>query len=234
MKAAVLHEFEKPLSIDKVQIREPGEDEVLVRIKSSGICHSDLHVYHGREKGKMPLILGHECAGIVEQVGSKVHQSFKEGDRVLADYRITCGDCYYCSAGRSNLCETAYDFGFDVDGAFSEFIVLPSRQLFPLPSEISFEIGSIIGCAVVTAYHALQVGEMRPSDTVAVFGVGGVGYNILKFARAFGASKLVAVDIDDRKLARAQKLGALIINPTEVNPEKRIRAYPKNQALSRS
>lgn len=230
MRAGVLHEFNKPLLVESVPMPKMGETDALVRIKASGICHSDLHIYHGREAGKMPVILGHECAGIVESVGSRVTNA-KVGDRVIVDYRLTCGDCYYCSIGRSNICDSAVDIGFDLDGAYAQFIAVPSRQLTPLPREISFEQGAIIGCAVVTAYHATRVAEFRPGNTVAIVGLGGIGYHILKFVRAFGASTIFAVDVDDRKLVRAAKLGATTINPAVEPAERQIKRLTNGQGV---
>jgi 2-desacetyl-2-hydroxyethyl bacteriochlorophyllide A dehydrogenase len=216
MKAAVLHKFNSPLSLDTVPLPEIGNTDVLVKIKASGICHSDLHHWRGSSAfsvpPKLPLILGHECAGVVERVGPFV-KNVKPGDRVVADYLLTCGDCYYCSSGRSNLCDSARAFGYSIDGAYAEYMALPSRQLFSLPAEISYEQGAIIGCAVVTAYHAVRFAELTSSNSVAIFGIGGIGYNILKLSQALGAKRIIAVDVDDRKLARASRLGAETINP---------------------
>ena len=232
MKAAVLHEFNKPLVLESVPVPEVGRNDVLLRIRASGICLSDVHIRRAREAEgtKMPLIPGHECAGVIERVGADV-KNVKPGDRVLADYRLTCGECYYCSSGKTNLCQSAKDIGFTVDGAYAEYIVLPSRQLFPLPDEISFEEGAIIGCAVVTAYHATRIAELRAGNSVAVIGIGGVGYHILKLSRAAGAGRIVAVDLDDRKLARAAKLGAETINPQHEPADKLIKKLTRNEGV---
>lgn len=232
MKAAVLHEFNKPLVLESVPVPEIGRTDVLIRIRASGICLSDVHICRGREvEGmKTPLIPGHECAGVIERVGADV-KNVKPGDRVVADYRLTCGQCYYCDSGRTNLCHSAKDIGFTVDGAFAEYIVLPSRQAFPLPDQISFEEGAIIGCAVVTAYHATRVAELRAGESVAVIGVGGVGFHILKLSRAAGAGRIIAVDLDDRKLARAAKLGAETINPQHEPADALIRKLTNGEGV---
>jgi threonine dehydrogenase-like Zn-dependent dehydrogenase len=214
MKAALLKKFDQPLAVESVNVPEIDDSSVLVKVEAAGICHSDLHIWHGREFNKIPLILGHEGAGIVEKVGSAV-KNVKPGDRVMLDYRLTCGQCYYCSSGRTNLCDNARDIGFDYDGAYAEYVTIPAREAFHLPSEISFDVGAVMACAVVTGYHATRISELRASDTVAIIGIGGIGYNILKFARLFGARKIIAVDVDDRKLSRASKLGAETINPKE-------------------
>ena len=198
------------------------DDDVLIKVKAVGICQSDVRMWHGHEIDKLPLIPGHECSGVIERVGTKV-KNIKPGDRVLMDYRITCGNCYYCSSGRSNLCDFAIDIGANINGGYAEYVAIPHRQAFPLPAEISYEEGAIIGCAVVTAYHATRrVADLRAGDSVAIIGIGGVGYHILKFARALGASRIIAVDTDERKLKRASRLGAEIIDPGHESVDKLI------------
>ena len=223
MQAAILREFKKPLSIENIGTPPVGDQDVLVRVKAAGICQSDVRVWQGHEADKLPVILGHECSGVVERVGSAT-KGINEGDRVIIDYRITCGTCYYCSSGRTNLCDSAKDIGVNVDGGYAEYLSVPYRQLYRLPHEISFEEGAIIGCAVVTAYHAAKrVAEVKATDTVAIIGVGGVGYHILKFVKAMAAKRIIAVDLDDRKLSRAAKLGAETINPGHEPANKLIR-----------
>jgi alcohol dehydrogenase, propanol-preferring len=232
MKAAILREFNKPLSLESIPIPEVGNNDVLVRVRASGICHSDVHIWRGREaEGTgLPLIMGHECAGVIARVGANV-KNVKVGDRVVVDYRLTCGQCYYCNSGRTNLCLQTKDFGFTVNGGYAEYSVLAGRQVFPLPDEISFEEGAVIGCAVVTAYHATRVAEIRTGDSVAVIGIGGVGYHILKLCRAAGARRIIAVDVDDGKLARAAKLGAETINPQNEPAEKRIKEVTRDEGV---
>jgi len=225
MKAAILREFNKPLSLESVPVPTIGENEVLIKVKAVGICQSDVHLWHGSEIDKMPLIPGHEVSGTIEKAGTRV-KNVKCGERVVMDYRITCGECYYCSSGRTNLCDSARDIGANIDGGYAEYVAVPSRQVYHLPDEITFEEGAIIGCAVVTAYHATaKVGEVRPSDVVAVIGIGGVGYHILKFCRVAGARRIMAVDTDDRKLARAAKLGVEVINPGDKPADTLIKTY---------
>ena len=231
MKAAILRESNKPLSIESVPIPFMTDDDVLIKVKAVGICQSDVRMWHGHEIDKLPLIPGHECSGVIERVGTKV-KNIKPGNHVLMDYRITCGNCYYCSSGRSNLCDSAVDIGANINGGYAEYVAIPQRQSFPLPVEISFEEGAIIGCAVVTAYHATRrVADLRSGDTAAIIGVGGVGYHILKFARAMGASRIIAVDTDQRKLERAAKLGAEIINPGDEPVDKLIRERTNDKGV---
>lgn len=229
MKAAVLREFNRPLSLESVPVPTIGESDVLIMVKAVGICQSDVHLWHGSETDKMPLIPGHEVAGTIDKVGARV-KNVKPGARVVMDYRITCGECYYCSSGRTNLCDSARDIGANVDGGYAEYVAVPSRQVSHLPDEITFEEGAIIGCAVVTAYHAAtRVAEVGPADAVAVIGIGGVGYHILKFCQAAGARRLIAVDTDDRKLARAAKLGAETINPGDRPADLLIKEHTKEE-----
>jgi D-arabinose 1-dehydrogenase-like Zn-dependent alcohol dehydrogenase len=176
----------KPLSVESVPDPTINDGEVLIRVKAVGICQSDVRMWHGHEIDKLPLIPGHECSGIVERTGAKV-TNVKVGNRIVMDYRITCGDCYYCSSGKSNLCDSAIDIGANVNGAYAEFVAIPDRQAFVLPSEITFEEGAIIGCAVVTAYHATRrVADLRSGDTTAIIGVGGVGLSHPKVRASHG------------------------------------------------
>jgi len=221
MKAAVIREFRKPLSLDSVPVPEMGSRDVLVKIKASGICQSDLHLWRGAAPS-LPLIPGHETAGIIERVGENV-KNLKPGDRVVCDNALTCGDCYYCDSGRGHFCASIKDVGWNVDGGYAEYIVLPSRAVYHLPDEISFEEAAITGCAVITAYHATRKVDFKLGNSVAVFGIGGIGFHVLKLAKAMGAGKAIAVDIDERKLTRAAKLGFITVNPKNGPAETQIK-----------
>ena len=232
MKAAVVREFGKPLSLESVPVPQMGSNDVLLKVRACGICHSDIHIWRGLESegSPLPLIMGHECAGVIEEIGTNV-KNVRPGDRVVVDYRLTCGNCFYCNSGRTNLCLHTKDFGFSVNGGYAEYSVLASRQVFPLPDEISFEEGAIIGCAVVTAYHATKVSEIHLGNTVAVIGIGGIGYHILKFCQAAGARRIIAVDVDDRKLSRAAKLGTETVNPQNEPAEKLIKEHTNDEGV---
>jgi 2-desacetyl-2-hydroxyethyl bacteriochlorophyllide A dehydrogenase len=227
MKAARFYRVDNPLTIEEIPTPTPGSGEVLVRVKASGICGSDLYTYHfysPKSFGLRSLTLGHECAGVVEAVGNNV-KVLSEGDRVCMDYVISCGHCYYCITGRSNLCENLKCAGFEVDGAFAEYTCLSERQFLKLPENIPFAQGAILGCAVVTPYHSLRIAEITPGDTVAIYGVGGVGMHAVNLAaRVFGAGKTIAVDITEYKLKLATKLGAdETINAAEEDPVETIK-----------
>lgn len=220
MQAAVFYEPYTPLKIKDVPVPEPAADEILVKVAACGLCHTDLHyIDHGVPTAKQPpLILGHEAAGIVAQIGSKV-QHLKEGDRVLLPAILTCGHCPACRAGRENICQRMMMFGNDIDGAFAEYVKAPAKDVFILPDEIPLIEGCIIADAVTTPYHAVKNrAEVRPGDYVVVYGCGGVGLNVVQFAHLAGG-QVIAVDIADEKLEWARKLGASATINAKQTPE---------------
>ena len=208
MRAARFHEVKKPLRIEDVPFREPGPEELLVRIRASGICHSDLHAMDGViPYGRTPITPGHEGAGVVEKVGANI-QDLKVGDRVVLRFVMSCGGCVPCVQGTDNLCKKLQFLGFEVDSTFAEYATVPSRHAIRLPDSISFEQGAIIGCAVVTPMHAMNIARVRPGSSVAIFGLGGVGIHAVQMSKIFGAAEIFAVDISDAKLSLARFFGA--------------------------
>ncbi len=218
MKAAVYHGPNQPLKIEEVPTPTINAHEVLVKVAACGVCHTDLHYLdHGVQTFKKPpLILGHEPSGIVAQVGKEV-KNFKESDRVLLPAVLTCGSCEFCRTGRENICQTMTMFGNNIDGAYAEYVVVPAKDAFHLPNEIPLEEGSIIADAISTPYHAVKNrAEVRAGDSVVVLGCGGVGVNVVQVAAACGGI-VIAVDVSDKKLEWAKKLGATYtINSTKV------------------
>jgi 6-hydroxycyclohex-1-ene-1-carbonyl-CoA dehydrogenase len=209
MKAAIFQESGKPLTIEDVPVPAIGAEEVLIRVIACGVCHTDLHyIDHGVATFKKPpLILGHECSGIVEKIGDRVSQ-WKSGDRVLLPAVVSCGSCRTCRLGRENICERMIMFGNHVDGGYAEFVAAPAKDIFRLPEEIPLVEGSIIADALSTPFHAVKNrAQVRPGDRVVLFGCGGVGINVLQVAVASGAT-VIAVDISDKKLQIAKQLGA--------------------------
>lgn len=208
----------RPIKVEEASFPDVDADEVLVRIKAAGLCASDIHFYHRTETPvKVPLILGHEGAGVVEEVGGRV-ENIREGDPVCIHYVISCGNCEYCLTGRENICVDVKATGFEADGTFSEYIIVPARNLLTIPKGVSFEHGAITGCAVVTPFHAMRMGEVRPGDSVAIIGIGGVGIHAVQMARLFGADRIIAMDLADYKLKLAEELGAdVTVNPKEEN-----------------
>ena len=223
MKAIRMVEPGKPLELQQIPIPAAGEDDVLVRVRAAGICHSDAHYRAGRSgMGMLPITLGHEVAGEVEWVGAKV-TSVKAGDRVCLHYNISCGDCYYCKAGNEQFCTTVKMIGHHVDGGYAEYIAIPARNAVPLPDEISFEEGATLMCASATAFHALHRGRIKKGETVAVFGVGGLGLSAIQLAKALGAVEVYAVDIKQDKLELASEYGAIPVNGSRTDPVEEIR-----------
>lgn len=207
MQAARFH-GEHDLRIDDVATPEPAADEVLVDLEAASICGSDINYLKGKTSpADRPITLGHEGAGVVASAGSEV-DSVDTGDRVAIHYIRSCGTCRPCSRGHDNRCRNRRSIGHHVDGTFAESIAVPERSVVSLPERVSYEWGAIAGCAVSTAYHALDRAEMRAGDVVTVFGAGGVGQHAVLWADALGASKTIAVDPLDHQLAAAADYGA--------------------------
>ncbi len=209
MKAAVFHEPKQPLKIEEVETPKIESHEILVKIAACGVCNTDMHyIDHGVPTFKKPpLILGHEPSGIVEEAGAGV-KNFKVGDRVLIPPVFSCGYCANCRLGRENICFNMVMLGNHIDGAFAEYTKVPAKDCQHLPEELPLEESSIIADAISTPYHAVKNrAQVRPGDSVVVFGCGGVGINVVQVASAAGAS-VIAVDRVDYKLDMAKKLGA--------------------------
>jgi len=203
-----------------------------VRVRAVGICHSDAHYRAGRSSmGKMPITLGHEVAGVVEKTGAQV-TNVKTGDRVCLHYNISCGDCYHCVTGNEQFCDTVKMIGHHVDGGYAEFIAIPARNAIHLPEEISFEEGSTLMCASATAMHALRKGKIKAGETVAIFGVGGLGMSAIQLAKAMGAVEVYAVDIKQDKLELASEYNAIPIDASRVDAVEEIRKRTKGRGVN--
>ena len=213
----------RPLEDATLDVRAPGPGEILLRVKAAGICHSDAHYRSGVGSTRHPLTLGHEVAGVVEAVGAGVATP-RIGDRVCLHYLVTCGDCPDCRAGREQFCTAGEMIGKDRDGGYAQFIRVPARNAHPLPAEIPFEQGAILMCSSATALHALRKARVASGETVAVYGVGGLGISAVQLARALGASAVFAVDVNRGKLALAGRLGAVPIDAKSGDPVTVIRA----------
>ncbi len=220
MKAAVVVAFNQPLEILDRAIPSPGPTQVLVRMEACGLCHTDIHAAHGDwpVKPTPPFVPGHEGIGIIEAVGGAV-QSRRVGERVAIPWLgYACGECQYCIDGRETLCEVQQNSGYSIDGAFAEYAVASARFVVPVPDGISSLDAAPLSCAGVTTYKALKTAKVRPSERVAVFGIGGLGHLAVQYARIMGGS-VVAVDIDNAKLELARELGAeALVNAAEVDP----------------
>jgi len=212
MKAAILHAFKTPLSIEEVPRPQIASDEVLIQVEVCGVCHSDLHVADGdwtQFAGivKKPLILGHEIVGRVIERGAAV-ETFKIGDRVGVPWlQFTCGQCEFCREGNENLCTRQRITGVMVDGGYAEFAKAPASHAAKIPDALSSEQAAPLLCAGVTVHRALKQAKLRSGQRLAVFGVGGLGHIAVQIGRAAGA-EVTAIDISEEKLALAKSLGA--------------------------
>jgi D-arabinose 1-dehydrogenase-like Zn-dependent alcohol dehydrogenase len=189
MKAAVMHEVNRPLSIEDVPEPVLEYGEVLVKTKACGICGTDLHILEGTGyKPKLPHILGHEPAGVVAKLGPGVSK-FKAGDRIVPNIFFTCGECFFCRTNRETMCTNFKGaLGVGINGGYAEYFKAPARNLFLLPDKIGFEQGSVIADAVVTSVHAVRRrAEVKADDVVVVIGVGGVGQSVMQIAKHAGA-----------------------------------------------
>jgi Zn-dependent alcohol dehydrogenase len=231
IKAAVLPEIGAPLQVEEVVLDPPGPKEVLVRVAAAAVCHSDVHLAQGHlGYERVPIVLGHEGAGVVEAVGAEVVH-VQAGDKVAFNFAPACGDCSMCRAGRPNLCETAGAFawkGTMLDGTtrlhradggpllhfnfvscFAEACVVPAASAVSIPPELPMAEAALLGCAVVTGVGAVRnAAGVRIGDTVCVIGCGGVGMQVIAAARLAGASRIIAVDRGWDKLEAALARGA--------------------------
>ena len=232
MKSVRMIEAGKPLQLQEIPMPEIGAKDILVRIRAAGICHSDAHYRGGLSPmGMMPITLGHEVAGVIEEIGSEV-TNVKVGNRVCLHYNITCGDCYYCSAGNEQFCDTVKMLGHHVDGGYAEYIAVPARNAIHLPNEIPFEAGATLMCASATALHALRKSRVKAGETVAVFGVGGLGLSAIQLAKALGAIEVFAVDIKQDKLELASEYNAIPIDASRTDAVEEIRKHTKGRGVN--
>lgn len=212
----------------------PGADEVVVRIKASGMCGSDLHHLHGpRRSGAQLVIEGHEPCGVVESVGSAVREAeARVGDRVMVHHYDGCRTCRFCRSGATQYCPNARIVfgGLDGDGAHADFMKVPAHTLIHLPDELSFTTGAAISCGTGTAFAAIKRVGLSADETVAVFGQGPVGLSCTLLAKAFGA-RVIAVDVEPSRLAMAKEFGAdHVIDAREQDPVLAIRALTRDSA----
>lgn len=209
MRAAVVHQFTEPLAIEERPVPVPGPGQVLVRIETSGLCHTDIHAAHGDwpVKPTPPFVPGHEGVGTVEAVGPGVSVRAR-GDRVALPWLgHACGRCDHCVGGWETLCEQQQNTGYSIDGCFAEYAVADADYVVPVPDAVPSVDAAPLTCAGVTTYKAVKVAGITPGERVAVYGIGGLGHLAVQYARLVGGV-VIAVDIDDDKLAMARELGA--------------------------
>ena len=239
-RAAVLHTPKSPLVIENVEVGEMAPEDVLVRVKAVGLCHTDLEVIEGELRQPLPIVLGHEAAGIVEQVGSAAH-GVAIGNHVVLSWNPHCGHCFYCDRNLPILCEPyvgqaakAAHFdgrsrarlrdGRDLHhlmylGGLADYCVVPAQQAIVVPNKLPFDQACLIGCGVMTGVGAaLNLATLRYGDNAVVVGCGAVGLAAVQGARMAGATRILAVDLDNNKLDLASRLGAThVINAAQAD-----------------
>ncbi|MCY7395731.1 MAG: alcohol dehydrogenase AdhP [Nocardioides sp.] len=209
MKAAVVTAFDQPLEILEREVPEPGPGQVLVRLETCGLCHTDIHAAGGDwpVRPTPPFVPGHEGVGIVEQRGAGVTNR-RIGERVaIAWLGSACGSCRYCIDGRETLCQQQQNSGYSIDGAFAEYAVADAAYVVPVPDGVTSLDAAPLTCAGLTTYKAMKVAHIHPTERVGVFGIGGLGHLAIQYAQIMGGS-VVAVDIERAKLSLADELGA--------------------------
>ena len=233
MKAAVFREVNQPMEIEEISVSKPGPREVLIRTKAAGICHSDLHFWNGSYPGQVPMVLGHESAGVVEQVGSDVHY-VKPGDHVITCLSVFCGHCEQCLTGHMSLCKEPETnrsqdepprlshndkplTQFAQLGSFAEMMLVHEHALVKVREDMPMDRAALIGCGVTTGIGAvIHTAKVEPGSTVAVIGCGGIGLSAINGAALAGAARIIAVDMVPSKLELARKFGATdVVNASD-------------------
>ena len=227
-KAAVVYEAGKPIEIEELTLDGPREGEVLIRYTHAGLCHSDVHVAHGDLEARLPMVLGHEGAGIIEEVGPGVTR-VKAGDHVVCSFIPSCGTCRYCASGQQSICDMGATIlegylpgeRFPISGprgqygamcmlgTFSQYGVIHQTSAIKVDDDLPLDKAVLVGCGVPTGWgSAVNTANVKAGQTVAVFGVGGIGINAVQGARYAGAKYVVAIDPLENKREKAMELGA--------------------------
>ena len=217
-RAAVCYEGGQPWQITELELDEPKANEVRVKLHAAGLCHSDDHIQKGDAPMRMPVVGGHEGAGVVDAVGPGVTR-VKVGDHVVFSFIPACGKCRYCSTGRQNLCDEGKNAGtgmfadgtfrFHVLGTFSQYTVVSEYSVIQIPDDLPFDVASLIGCGVPTGWgSAVHAAGVQPGQTVVIYGAGGVGSNAVQGAAMAGAERVIVVDPVEFKREKALEFGA--------------------------
>ncbi len=243
MKAAICYEFGQPLRIEDVELDAPKTGEVKVRLAATAVCHSDLHLMGGEWAGGLPVVAGHEGAGVVEEIGGNV-TTVRPGDRVVVSLLRTCGRCAHCSVGASHNCDAVFPLdresrlhaasgevlqvGIKV-GAFAESVIVDQSQLVGIPPEMPFDCAALLGCGVITGTGAvLNTARVEVGESVVVIGCGGVGLNTIQGAVLAGARPIIAIDRVEAKLNAAQAFGAThVLDGASVEPKEILKSVRK-------
>jgi D-arabinose 1-dehydrogenase-like Zn-dependent alcohol dehydrogenase len=226
MRAARFYEIGKSLRLEDIEKPKVGDDEVLIKVKAAGMCYSDVHVLDGVISADPPVTLGHEIAGEVVEVGSKV-DGFNSTDRVLVHFLSPCGRCKYCLQGYGMRCKYLFEregYGFSDDGGYAEYCKVKADRLVKLPNNLAIEFAATLGCAGITAYHAVKsIARIKIGESVVIYGAGGVGLYALQLAKAMGAYT-IALARSEERLRYAESLGAdYVINAKSSNLKKEVK-----------
>jgi Zn-dependent alcohol dehydrogenases len=236
MKAARIVNVNEPLQVQDVQTPKPKDSQILVKVQSVGVCHSDVHVWEGYYEGisgqqlkttdrgvKYPLTPGHEIAGIVDGLGEQV-EGFSKYEKVLVYPWVGEGMCPACKIGQENLCDKPRSLGIYTDGGYAEYVLVPNyKYLVKIGDDMDTDISAPLACAGLTAYGAIKNANLKPDDNVVIVGTGGLGLMAIQLAKAVTGARIIAMDIDDKKLEVAKKEGAdIIVNSKKEDPVKAI------------
>jgi propanol-preferring alcohol dehydrogenase len=236
MKAARIVNVNEPLQVQDVQTPKPKDSQILVKVQSVGVCHSDVHVWEGYYEGisgqqlkttdrgvKYPLTPGHEIAGIVDSLGEQV-EGFSKYEKVLVYPWVGEGMCPACKIGQENLCDKPRSLGIYTDGGYAQYVLVPNyKYLVKIGDDMDTDISAPLACAGLTAYGAIKNANLKPDDNVVIVGTGGLGLMAIQLAKAVTGARIIAMDIDDKKLEVAKKEGAdIIVNSKKEDPVKAI------------
>lgn len=236
MKAARIVNVNEPLQVQDVQTPKPKDSQILVKVQSVGVCHSDVHVWEGYYEGisgqqlkttdrgvKYPLTPGHEIAGIVDSLGEQV-EGFSKYEKVLVYPWVGEGMCPACKTGQENLCDKPRSLGIYSDGGYAEYVLVPNyKYLVKIGDDMDTDISAPLACAGLTSYGAIKNANLKPDDNVVIVGTGGLGLMAIQLAKAVTGARIIAMDIDDKKLEVAKKEGAdIIVNSKKEDPVKAI------------
>jgi D-arabinose 1-dehydrogenase-like Zn-dependent alcohol dehydrogenase len=225
MRAAVLEQFGERPTVRQVDDPTPANNEVILGVRAAGICRTDLRIIDGVfQTVNPPRVLGHEAAGEVVAIGADV-RGVSEGDRVGVAIDVSCGQCPYCRVGKLDYCAQLSRIGIERDGGLAQFVAVPASNLIPLPEAVSFEVGATLADAVGSSYHGIvSRANVRPGETVAIWGLGGLGLNAVQVAALVGASQIIAIARDEGRRARALELGATVaLDPRDGDLPERVR-----------
>jgi propanol-preferring alcohol dehydrogenase len=211
MRAVQLTRTGHPLEMRDVPDAPFGPGEIVVDVRAAGICHSDAHYRAGRGRVKLPLTPGHEIAGVVSEIGEEV-TNLMVGDRVALHYLVTCGTCLPCTRHGEQFCAYGAMLGKDRDGGYAEQVIVPARNAVAIPEPVPFEEAAIMMCSTATAFHALRLAALRPGESLAILGFGGLGFSALQLGGVLGARSVAVVDVVPAKLEIAESHGAAALD----------------------